>query len=1303
MAYFKKYKFSNSEYNTNSGKIFDIELSGGTAPYTVNWYGPSGYTSGPYTTNPSTDLNNLAPGIYTGFVSDALAATGKTIVEIDRNNQLILSASVTDYSCVTGGGNTCKIKVNSFQHTRNCFRYELYKDLTLVQTYSGCTGDEIYEFSGLTDDNYTVKAIESSDVIYYYKFTSGCTDEDISIGNTTNPDDVVSGWTRFSFFSEGVSGMLPITKTGLRPNGYITSGDSTCYFYTGNTNPYYLGEFNLLMNEGDDVGPSGATLTLDKKFYYNSYINKFIVCFDVAGASIYKWATFNPTNDLDLSGNPTTTTYLTTATNWSTSALTTNQFTISGDSNIVVSATTKIMDAGGVPKMINCSNNSAVFNGFYSPCEYLNYVHEVTLGSTDNDDDNIGIVLAAFKDTEGIYGVKDITYTIIAAPNISAHRVGIYYNAGQSAYAFNDGSTGFSTSLIISNNSPFLTGFFNYDVQGNVRFRITRSGNSGELFSIEMTDTMGNTGSTQTKAKKNIGQSNPYNPAYTINFSLLDKSTWVNAPAYAVGSELTKFLGSQKYGYATQSQANSQFFDITFSGQQTNIIAVENVENGDNISITLETSTTYTGSCYNCITVCDGNFTKQTIDNVSTNIQIISDNGNDLSQCFIITPEIICDPKPEYEQTNCGCDIVGEDSALSLCINVNEQSISSACTVNDSFNIVLNPNGNDGVYFNVDNFETCTLNIAFDYLFKLKCSTLLDLLTPPIGNIINSGCTTIMNVFEKLDISLNLDVVSGSSLINVYENNFFKSIGDGNLYDYVTQTSGKTGFFVTSNDIDGIILGPTEQNCPIVSDNIVDSLWIQSNLPNTQVGNNTFINNVNLESFNSNWLNFSVNITDENVINQLIDNKIKISIRINHTCSDFCLLLDNIKLNKNCDKVDTNTLQITRSPGFELERVIDNKKSWKDTTINRSFDIKKPDITEPIRQTDYKVSDERLVINTKEIDLDINIASAIESDVWSFISDNPCLLSGCGPSDICCFKDCLVDNTCCGDNKIDFNNLLTQPLSGVTTLEDFIYFIKSELIDAKNRQTISSYATLKALYDRYLNSEFYCGISSSKFNYLNIDQFAKLIGTFWVDLVEQVVPATTIWGSTKIYTNTLFDQQKYQYKSYTLQLCGNPLTSNLVLSPIVNACFTANTITTNISTNTAPLQTVVKSICNNVCIIQGNAGSEFIGKVKTSACDDIIIINECDLKISITTYSDGTAEVFITGGTSPLRYLWSTGDHTKIISGLTNGTYSVTVIDSNCCGVTVQFEYNDLICGNKEFQDGDCFFFMDGTPYDFMN
>jgi hypothetical protein len=51
------------------------------------------------------------------------------------------------------------------------------------------------------------------------------------------------------------------------------------------------------------------------------------------------------------------------------------------------------------------------------------------------------------------------------------------------------------------------------------------------------------------------------------------------------------------------------------------------------------------------------------------------------------------------------------------------------------------------------------------------------------------------------------------------------------------------------------------------------------------------------------------------------------------------------------------------------------------------------------------------------------------------------------------------------------------------------------------------------------------------------------IGDYWLDLLEQVVPATTIWegcdNSGKIYRNTIFDQNKFTYKKYSLNfICG---------------------------------------------------------------------------------------------------------------------------------------------------------------------
>ncbi|MCX6257396.1 MAG: hypothetical protein NTW49_05810 [Bacteroidia bacterium] len=56
-------------------------------------------------------------------------------------------------------------------------------------------------------------------------------------------------------------------------------------------------------------------------------------------------------------------------------------------------------------------------------------------------------------------------------------------------------------------------------------------------------------------------------------------------------------------------------------------------------------------------------------------------------------------------------------------------------------------------------------------------------------------------------------------------------------------------------------------------------------------------------------------------------------------------------------------------------------------------------------------------------------------------------------------------------------------------------------------------------------------------------------------------------------------------------------------------------------------------------------------------------------KTDVTVYggSDGTANVSVTGGLSPYSYLWSNGATNGNISGLTAGSYSVTVMDYQQC------------------------------------
>lgn len=688
------------------------------------------------------------------------------------------------------------------------------------------------------------------------------------------------------------------------------------------------------------------------------------------------------------------------------------------------------------------------------------------------------------------------------------------------------------------------------------------------------------------------------------------------------------------------------------------------------------------------------------------------------------------------------------------------------------------------------------------------------------------ACNNPIEALEAFDVSMFLDVVNEDNTIeSVFEYSLFPAIGSGNLYNYLSGNTN-SGFFICGDpNIDDVGLlpcsvlslnttldNPNVYSCESIINDILTRLFSQSGLDDM----NSFLSTIPDGALGSSWRSYSTLITDPDIISLITNKKIKIKLRVNYSCVDFCILLDNIVLDKSCNKLERTDIVITKNPGFNLSRVIDNKKSWIDTTelTNREFKISKNDGTNSIRETDYDVNDERLVINTKEIDLDISVASAIETDVWCYLNDNTCLLTGCTESILtvndpfsdnllefslppsnsniscvdynnkvktffetenplnysltcgniyefyfvaasgessasflyftqewdgtlgfyyrnsesflnlslnfdnleCCedlatnfsnFTDklnetdrivpywdedcqkCKVRVNTCGDNKVDFNNLLTQPISGITTIEQFDNLLTSELIDVKNRQTISSYPTLRALYDRYLNSSGYCGTLSSGFNYENMDKFAGLVGNYWIDLIEQVVPSTSIWGSVKVHTNTLFDEQKYKYKGYSSLFCENPFSGYSVPSPINGTSGESITVDstltslTSLITQNPKMDSIRTRNCSILNIVQMNSGSEFIGTVNvtpkpSTGCNSSSTnINECTLSVIITE-SDGELIATPFGGGS-IEYLWNNGETTQTITTSGSGIYSVTITDTEkCCSATANYEIKRL-------------------------
>ena len=571
VPFFSYLQYKDSNFQQDDGFITGIQVSGGALPMTVTVSGPNGYTAGPFVTpTPIPALTSLEPGVYTLTV---LAQDGETDfinITIAELPETVLTAVIPD-PCDCAGCN-CELTVSSYIHNSNCFTYELYLDGNLIDTYTACAGSEAHIFTGLCNGQYSIVATENDSLIYTYNNPGGCSEGVITFDENSDIADIVANWARWCFLANStlINPLTVALPTGLDPVTGIISNAPGTYFERGVA--WDLGDFNIPMVEGDNVGPAVAGAGNYRQYYYNTAINKYIVNNEVAGGAptTYWWDTFDPRVNTGLpTGFPTATHYLTTTSNWGIVPLGASQYTIDATNTVVLGSV-----KSAFPSMIQCTRNSAFFNGFYSVCKFDDYIHEVTIGSTNGDDDEIGIVLAGFYDVNGLHGPVGVTHTLslVFTQRPFQQNMQIVYNIGQNSYGFWDGATAYSASVIQAPGLNPFGGAGGYSNKGYVRIKIEKVGN---IITIYATQSMG----IAAQAAVGPGGSNPYNPTPIFSFDLLDKNTWTNAPAYAVGNELAKFVTDVKIGYTTASQPQTQFFDIAFEGfQVTDTSEIQDVE-----------------------------------------------------------------------------------------------------------------------------------------------------------------------------------------------------------------------------------------------------------------------------------------------------------------------------------------------------------------------------------------------------------------------------------------------------------------------------------------------------------------------------------------------------------------------------------------------------------------------------------------------------------------------------------------------------------------------------------------------------
>lgn len=259
-----------------------------------------------------------------------------------------------------------------------------------------------------------------------------------------------------------------------------------------------------------------------------------------------------------------------------------------------------------------------------------------------------------------------------------------------------------------------------------------------------------------------------------------------------------------------------------------------------------------------------------------------------------------------------------------------------------------------------------------------------------------------------------------------------------------------------------------------------------------------------IENFDANWLKYTFEISPT-----LQNNPIRFLLNFENFRFKTCIYLDNIRVFRVCEDIRTDCIVLPEVFGFELERFVDNKKSWYVKDIRSSVD--------------YTYTDDNLILNTKEADIRVNVSKYIMKDILAYFE---------------AFKN-------------ELNDYYLQDLS-----EDVIIH---NLIDAKNRQFIRAYARYDYLIYRYL-VEYGCP-SSKKLWYDYIFKIIDLLGSSWYEVLTQFIPETTIWGEYAYHiSNFLLHQSKHRYKRYNLvrtdvRNCGAVI--NLNCEYVSDVCFSA--------------------------------------------------------------------------------------------------------------------------------------------------
>lgn len=149
---------------------------------------------------------------------------------------------------------------------------------------------------------------------------------------------------------------------------------------------------------------------------------------------------------------------------------------------------------------------------------------------------------------------------------------------------------------------------------------------------------------------------------------------------------------------------------------------------------------------------------------------------------------------------------------------------------------------------------------------------------------------------------------------------------------------------------------------------------------------------------------------------------------------------------------------------------------------------------------------------------------------------------------------------------------------------------------------------------------------------------------------------------------------------------ANPPTINLTTTVVNPSCGGSNGSATATATGGRPPFTYRWSNNQVGQTVTGlGVGTYFVTATDSKGCNkvgSVVVTSNAGFTISITptdascAASNGSARANVTGGTAPIRYLWSNGSTNQTINNLGAGNYTVTVTDNSGCAVSATTTIN---------------------------